>query len=176
MYTLELTDNYILIFNHKTNILSKEEIPCNIIINNKIYDFLKLNNIMYDIINKYKILNSLFKVKINILLFEKSSQSEIYLIKNLFKNISNLTVEIIHPCTYFDNNHLLTSGGKLYYQDKKVDKLLNKDYILVGYNEDYQKLKSQILKKNNCKILEYENSYRTIFDKVLCLLLIMFIL
>ena len=64
MYTLELTDNYILIFNHKTNILSKEEIPCNIIINNKIYDFLKLNNIMYDIINKYKILNSLFKVKI----------------------------------------------------------------------------------------------------------------
>ena len=55
MYTLELTDNYILIFNHKTNILSKEEIPCNIIINNKIYDFLKLNKIMYDIINKYKI-------------------------------------------------------------------------------------------------------------------------
>ena len=131
---------------------------------------------MYDIINKYKILNSLFKVKINILLFEKSSPSEIYLIKNLFKNISNLTVEIIHPSTYFDSNHLLTSGGKLYYKDKKVDKLLNKDYILVGYNEDYQNLKSQILKKNNCKILEYENSYRTIFDNVLCLLLIMFIL
>ena len=58
MFTFELTDNYILIYNHKTKEIIKEEIPYNIISNNKIYDYLKLNIIIIDIINKYKLLNS----------------------------------------------------------------------------------------------------------------------
>ena len=70
MFTFELTDNYILIYNHKTKEIIKEEIPYNIISNNKIYDYLKLNKIIIDIINKYKLLNSLFKTKINILIFD----------------------------------------------------------------------------------------------------------
>ena len=46
MFTFELTDNYILIYNHKTKEIIKEEIPYNIISNNKIYDYLKLNKII----------------------------------------------------------------------------------------------------------------------------------
>ena len=55
MFTFELTDNYILIYNHKTKEIIKEEISYNIISNNEIYDYLKLNKIIIDIINKYKL-------------------------------------------------------------------------------------------------------------------------
>ncbi len=96
MFTFELTDNYILIYNHKTKEIIKEEIPYNIISNNKIYDYLKLNKIIIDIINKYKLLNSLFKTKINILIFENKTPTEIYLLKNLFKNLSNINMNKIN--------------------------------------------------------------------------------
>ena len=95
MFTFELTDNYILIYNHKTKEIIKEEIPYNIISNNKIYDYLKLNKIIIDIINKYKLLNSLFKTKINILIFENKTPTEIYLLKNLFKNLSNININLM---------------------------------------------------------------------------------
>ena len=80
MFTFELTDNYILIYNNKTKEIIKEEIPYNIISNNKIYDYLKLNKIIIDIINKYKLLNSLFKTKINmkILIVKYSTKSSVY--------------------------------------------------------------------------------------------------
>ena len=81
MFTFELTDNYILIYNHKTKEIIKEEIPYNIISNNKIYDYLKLNKIIIDIINKYKLLNSLFKTKINILIFENKELRDLMDIK-----------------------------------------------------------------------------------------------
>ena len=125
MFTFELTDNYILIYNHKTKEIIKEEIPYNIISNNKIYDYLKLNKIIIDIINKYKLLNSLFKTKINILIFENKTPTEIYLLKNLFKNLSNININLIHVSSLFDNKHLFISGNKLYYQDKKVERLNN---------------------------------------------------
>ena len=175
MFTFELTDNYILIYNHKTKEIIKEEIPYNIISNNKIYDYLKLNKIIIDIINKYKLLNSLFKTNINILIFENKTPTEIYLLKNLFKNLSNININLIHVSSLFDNKHLFISGNKLYYQDKKVERLNNNEYILVGYNENYPKLKEKIYQKYNIKLLQYEDSYRKIFDKVFCLLLIMLI-
>ena len=41
MYILELTDEYILIYNKSKKSLIKESIPYNIIKDNKIYDYLK---------------------------------------------------------------------------------------------------------------------------------------
>ena len=51
MYIFEFTDEEIKIFNKKKNILIKEKISSNIIVNNKLYDYLKLYNILLNIIN-----------------------------------------------------------------------------------------------------------------------------
>lgn len=175
MYTLELTDNYILIYNHKTKKILKEDLQTNIIVNNKIYDFIKLNRKIMEIINKYNLLNSFFKTKFNILVYEKLTPTEAYLLKNIFKTISNINVNLIHVNNLFDNNHLFISGNVLYYNDKRVDKLSKKEYKLVGYNSNYFNLKERITNKYNIKILSYENSNTLIFDKVICLLLIILI-
>lgn len=175
MYTLELTDNYILIYNHKTKKLLKEELQSNIIVNNKIYDYLKLNKKILEIINKYNLLNSFFKTKFNILVFEKLTPTEAYLLKTIFKSISNINVNLIHVNNLFDINHLFISGNILYFNDNRIDKLTKKEYKLVGYNPNYSNLKETISNKYNIKILSYENSSILIFDKVICLLLIFLI-
>lgn len=166
MYTIELTDEYILIYNTKTKELIKEEIPYNIIKDNQIYDFIRLNKILSKIVEKHKMLNSLFKTKINILLFSKKSPSEIYLVKNLLNSFSNINLEIIYPSKYFDNNHIFISGKNLYYNNKKVETLIQNEYILIGYNEDYEKLQNNINKNYNIKIYKYENSKTIIFEKI----------
>ena len=95
-FIFELTDDYINIYNKKTKELISVSINSNIIVKNRIYDYLKLVQILNDIVNKYKVINSIFKTKIVILNFEDSSPSENYLRKNLFKKIINVNAKIIN--------------------------------------------------------------------------------
>ena len=166
MYVLELTDEYILIYNKPKKLLIKESIPYNIIKDNKIYDYLKLNRIIEAIFTKHNLLNSLFKIKVNILTFEKLTPAETYLVKNIFRNISNTNLEIIHPWTMFNENHLLVSGNKIYYKNQVIKNLNKKEYILIGYNENYEKIINELEKNYDIKVFHYENSQKIIFETI----------
>ena len=61
-FIFELTDDYINIYNKKTKELISVSINSNIIVKNRIYDYLKLVQILNDIVNKYKVINSIFKI------------------------------------------------------------------------------------------------------------------
>jgi len=166
MYIFEFTDEEIKIFNKKKNILIKEKIPSNIIVNNKLYDYLKLYNILLNIINKYKLNNHLFKINIKVLIFEEISPSEIYLYKLLFKELSNYKVSIIYIKDYFPSNTIFISGKELYYHNKKLDKLKKDKYILVGNSDNFKDLKPSLENKYNITLLEYEKCNTIIYEKV----------
>lgn len=51
-FIFELTDDYINIYNKKTKELISVSINSNIIVKNRIYDYLKLVHILNDIVNK----------------------------------------------------------------------------------------------------------------------------
>ena len=166
MYTFEFTDKEIKIYKTKKNILIKEMIPEKIIVNNKIYDYLKLVSILNKILVKYKIVNTLFRIHVKVLVFEKMSPSEIYLFKNAFKSITNAVVEIINVYRYFDSNYIFISGETLYYGNKKLDNLKKGEYVLVGNSDNYENVRDYLIKKYKVKILEYENSNTIIYEKV----------
>lgn len=172
MYIFELTDNYILIYNCRDKSLIREDIPLNIIRDNKIYDFLRLNGIIRFIVNKYKLLNSLFRVKIRVLLFERLSPSDVYLFRNIFRGISNVDVDIVHPFKFFDSSHILISGDRLYCCDRILNDVSSSCVVLVGYSDNYDGVLDFVASKYGVKALRYENSKYLIFDKILCLLLL----
>ena len=129
-FIFELTDDYINIYNKKTKELISVSINSNIIVKNRIYDYLKLVQILNDIVNKYKVINSIFKTKIVILNFEDSSPSENYLRKNLFKKIINVNAKIINTFETLDDNHIFISGNYSYYKGKTNYNLNKKKYIV----------------------------------------------
>lgn len=165
MYTLELTDNSVIFYNQKTKKLIIEHIPSNVVVNNKIYDFEKLEKILKKIINKQNILNSFFKIKIKILIFEKYTPSDKYLALNLFKNFSNIKPKLIYPLNNYDKKHILISGNKTYHINK--DKLIPKEeYILIGYIENPDII-SSIEQELNIKLIKYENSTTIIYEQTI---------
>ena len=166
MYIFEFTDEYIKLYNKKNNLLIKEPIPLNIIVNNKIYDYLKLINILNKIVNKYKVINSLFRIKIKILIFEKLTPSEYYLFKNTFKFTTNIIVELINVNKYFKNNYLIISGNLVYSNNKVLKKLYSKEYILIGNSDNFDLIKKNIENKYKVNLLEYENSDTIIYEKI----------
>lgn len=166
MYIFEFTDECINVYNQKKQEMFSEFIPAKVIVNNKIYDYLKLVNIIENIVNKYKIINTLFRIKIKILIFEKLSPSEIYLFKNLFKYVSNVIVEIVNVNKVFNGSYLFVSGNKVYYNNSVVNKLKHQDYILIGKSNNFNLLKSKLEEKYKISILEYENSETYIFENV----------
>lgn len=166
MYVFELTDKEIKIYNQKKKILIKEIIPERIIVDNKIYDYLKFVNVLNKILNKYNIINTLFKVHVKLLLFEKLTPSEVYLCKNAFKSISNVSVDVINIYRYFDDNYLFVSGNILYFENKPLKVLKKGEYILVGNSSDYNEIREQLINKYKIKLLEYENSDMIIYEKV----------
>ena len=165
MYVFEFTDNEIKIFNKKTKKLVIEKIPKDIIKNNKIYDFLKLTDKLNKIVYNYKIINTFFRIKIIILVFESITPTEEYLFKSLFVSFSNADVQLININNIFDNRHLFISGDNLYYNNKKIERISKGEYILIGNYDKYSSLKKKI-EKNNITLLEYENSNTIIYEKV----------
>lgn len=166
MYIFEFTDKEIKIYNQKKKILIKEMIPEKIIVDNKIYDYLKLVNILNKTLNKYKIINTLFRVHVKLLLFEKMTPSEIYLCKSAFKNISNIAVDVVNVYRYFDNNYLFVSGDIIYFENKPLKTLKKREYVLVGNSNDYDDIREKLIKKYKINLLEYENSDMIIYEKV----------
>ena len=166
MYIFELTDNAVKIYNQKKKTLIIENIPENIIKNNKVYDYLKLVTVLNRIVNKYKIINSLFRIKVKLIVFERLSPSEVYLYNNAFKSVSNIFVEIIDVNRFFNGNFIFISGEIIYYDNKKLKNLKRGDYILVGNSNNYDKLKNDLIKKYKVNILEYENSNTFLYEKV----------
>ena len=166
MYIFEFTDKEIRIYNKKKNQLYIETIPPNLIVNNKIYDYLQLVNLFTKILNKYKILNSIFRIKIKILIFENMSPSDIYLFKNLFKVISNVSIEIISVYSYFNDKTIFISGDKIYYKNKLLKNIEEGIFTLVGISEDFELVKERLEKKHKIKIFEYENNDTIIYEKV----------
>lgn len=165
-YILELTDNYINIYDAKKNKLFREEINPNIIVNNKIYDYLRLNRYIRLIALKYKIINNLFKSSIYILSFFEITPSEKYLIENLFKNIMDVSIKIIYPYYLFDKNHLFVSGKIVYYKNKVLDSKIKGNYVIIGYSDNIKSIKSQLETKYPVNILEYENGKTMIYLKI----------
>ena len=166
MYIFEFTDKEIKIYNQKKKTLIKEMIPEKIIVQNKIYDYLKLISVLSKIVNKHKIINTLFRVHVKLLLFEKMSPSEVYLCKSAFKSISNIAVDVVNVYRYFDNNYLFVSGDVIYFENKPLEKLKKGEYILVGNGNNYDELRQRLIKKYKISILEYENSDTIIYEKV----------
>ena len=167
MYIFEFTDNYIKIYNPKKKILIKEILPCNIIENNKVYDYLKLVVILNKIVNKYKLMNRLLRVKIKILVFEKLSPSEMYLLRNLFRFTSNVITEIVSVNMLFKGNYLFVSGNIVYVNNEPIKGIKKNDsYILIGNSENFELIKNELEKKYKVSILEYENSDKIIYEKV----------
>lgn len=165
-FIFEFTDNYINIYNKKTGELLNVAINSNIIVDNKIYDYLKLVNLLNEIVNKYKIINSIFKTKIIILNFEEVFPSEMFLRKNLFKKIINVNAKIINAYEILDDRHIFISGNVSYYKGKVVDKLNKKCYIVVGDSSTKDKIKNSLIKKYKIKLLEYENSNTILYESI----------
>ena len=166
MYIFEFTDKEIKIYNQKKKVLIKEIIQDKIIVENKIYDYLKLVNELNKIVNKYKIVNTLFRIKVKILLFEKMSPSEIYLYKNVFKNIANVMVEVVNVYKYFDYNYIFVSGDIIYFENKVLKTLKKDKYVLVGNSNNYEDIRYKLEKKYKIKVFEFENSQTIIYEKV----------
>lgn len=166
MYVFEFTDKEIIIYHQKKKILIKEIIPENIIVNNQIYDYLNLVRVLNYIVNKYKIINTIFRIKIKILLFEKKSPSEIYLIRKAFQEIGNFNIREINPTRYFDNDALFISGKNVYYKGNKIKKLPKGKYILIGNSDNYDEIKKHLINKYHIDLYEYENSNTIIYEKV----------
>lgn len=167
MYVFEFTDKSIKIFNKKNNTLIIEPIPPNIIINNLVYDYVKLNSLLSKIFNKYKLISSFFKIKIKVIIFEMMSPSNIFLFKNAFNNITNLNVELINITSYFEDNTIFISGNKFYYNEKPLKKLNNKQkYYLVGNSNEINEVKQTLEKNYKINILIYENNNTIIYEKV----------
>ena len=158
-FIFELTDDYINIHNKKTKELISVSINSNIIVKNRIYDYLKLVHILNDIVNKYKVINSIFKTKIVILNFEDSSPSENYLRINVNAKIIN-TFEIL------DDNHIFISGNYSYYKGKINYNLNKKKYIVVGNSPIKDNIKNDLKKNNKIKLLEYENSNTILYENI----------
>ena len=165
-FIFELTDDYINIYNKKTKELISVSINSNIIVKNRIYDYLKLVHILNDIVNKYKVINSIFKTKIAILNFEDSSPSENYLRKNLFKKIINVNAKIINTFEILDDNHIFISGNYSYYKGKINYNLNKKKYIVVGNSPIKDNIKNDLKKNNKIKLLEYENSNTILYENI----------
>lgn len=167
MYVFEFTDKSIKIFNKKNNMLIIEPIPPNIIINNLVYDYVKLNSLLSRIFYKYKLISSFFKIKIKVIIFEMMSPSNIFLFKNAFNNITNLNVEIVNITRYFEDNTIFISGNKFYYNEKPLKKLENKqEYYLVGNSNQINEIKQKLEKNYKINILIYENNNTIIYEKV----------
>lgn len=166
MYIFEFTDKEIKIYNQKKKVLIKEMIPEKIIVDNKIYDYLKLVQVLNKIVSKYKIINTLFRINVKLLLFERMTPSEIYLYKSAFKSVSNIVVEVINVYRYFDSNYLFISGNIIYYDNKPLKYLKKGEYVLVGNSNDYDSIRLKLVKRFKINILEYENSDTIIYEKV----------
>ena len=166
MYIFEFTDKEIKIYNQKKKCLIKEPIPERVIVNNKIYDYLKLVGVLNKIVNKYKVINTLFRIRVKLLLFEKMTPSELYLCKSAFKSVSNIAVDIINVYRYFDSNYLFVSGNIIYFENKPLKLLKKGEYVLVGNADNYKEIRTKLIKKYKVNILEYENSDMIIYEKV----------
>ncbi len=166
MYIFEFTDKQIKIYNKKNNKLILEPIPPKIIVNNKIYDFVKLTLVLNKVVNKYKVINTLFRVKISVLVFQSISPSELYLIKNLLRGFSNILVDVIYVSNMFDNNYIFISGDEIYFNNKPLYRLKRESYILVGNTENFDIIKDNLERKYKIKLLSFENSNTLIYEKV----------
>lgn len=165
-FVFEFTDNYINIYNKNKMILNTIPIKSNIIVDNKIYDYLKLINIIKDIVNKYKVINNIFKTKIIILNFEEYSPSENYLRRKLFKSIMNVDAKIVNIYELFDDKHIFISGNIIYYKGKSKITLKKDNYIIVGNSINYNLIKEEIIKKYKINLLEYENSNTILYENI----------
>lgn len=161
LFLFEFTDNYIIIYDKKQSKIIKEDIDQEIIVNNKIYDFKKLQILINRIVEKNKIINNIFKTNITFLLFEKMNPSEIYLYNHLFLNSTNINLQILYVNSLFKENIVLISGKKLYYNNHIISKnKINNKWIIVGYSlNNYHDLFL-----NN--LVTYENSDTIIYEKV----------
>ena len=166
MYIFEITDKCINIYNQKKKELNKEIIPQNIIVNNKIYDFIKFVKELEKIVYKYKVINNLFKVKVTVIIFEKLNPSEEYLIKLAFNKVANINAQIIYVNQYFENNYIFISGDLLYIHNHILNHLNKGTYILIGNSLNYFDYIKKLTNKYKVKILEYENSNTIIYEKV----------
>ena len=166
-FIFEFTDNYIYYYDKFKRILYEEKIPNDIVVLNKIYDYIKLSKIINNVLNKQKLLNNMKKNIIGILLFEKISPAEQYLYKLLFNNITNIDVKFIYVSNYFDKKHIFISGNLVYYEQELLNYNLNAgEYILIGNGFDINKIKSDLLIRMKINILLYENSNTIIYEKV----------
>lgn len=167
MYVFEFTNKNIKIYNKKTKKLIIEPIPSKIIVDNQIYDFVKLNRILSKIVNKYKLINSFFRIKIKIIIFEILSPSNLFLFKNVFNNIANLDVEVVNIAQYFEDNTIFISGNRFYYQERSLKKLNNQySYYLVGNSEKLDENINYLENIFKIRIFTYENNNTIIYEKV----------
>ena len=134
--------------------------PDNIIVNNHIYDYVRLKKIVYNITSKNNLVSSLFKVKYNILYFDKLKPCEVYLYNSLFDFISNVSIKFIDAFSLFDSDTVIVSGKVPYYRGKWFNKKQG-DFTLVGSG-----FKSIMEKYVNCKFYVYENSETILYEKI----------
>lgn len=168
IFVLEFTDEKITLFNKKRKKIIEEEIPNNLIVKNKIYDFVKLEDTIYKIINKNNIIKNFFKTEIKILVYEKITPAEEYLYKKLFDSISNVNVKLVFVNNLLDgDNHIFVCGKEIYYQQNILKELVNRDneYILVGNSDKLELIKDKLIKRFKINILLYENSNTILFEK-----------
>lgn len=165
---IEFTDDKIFIYNKKTKKVIEENILPMIVVNNKIYDYLKLKKILSRIVYKYRLVNGFFKTCFDVVLFEKITPSEEYLYNNLFDG--SIKVNLVMASSLLDENvHIMISGNLLYYKEEVLRKIIsNKDYILVGNADKYKydTLEKWLQKKYDVNILKYENSQSLIYSLV----------
>ncbi len=166
MYVFEFTDKKIIIYDKKKSRLYEEIIPDNIFINNRLYDYKKFVLLLKNIVNKNKVINSIFRIKVKILLFEEISPSEIYLLEKSFLDIGNFNVSFVNVSRYFEDNYIFISGNNFYFHGKLLNRLVRGKYILVGYSSDYANIKNKLVRKYKIELFEYENSNTIIYEKV----------
>ena len=163
IYILEFTDNYINIYNSKKHELYTECIEKDIIKDNKIYDINKLILKTNKIVNKYKLINNIFKPYIYILSFDNISPTEEYLYHEAFKYFNNFFLRIINAFDIIKKANTVIISGNIAYLNKEIiniNTLKGKNRV-VGFN--YAKYIKDIDKN---KFVEYENGNTILYTLV----------
>ena len=177
IYIIKLTDTVIYLYHQKNKCLITEDIPPNIIKNNRIYHVKKTIQTLEKIIKKNKMNNHLIR-KNHIFLIDKSfSPVEIFALEYCLKALESIKYTLIKEETLIEERNaliiwqdlinIMEKAKLINIKDisKEEGKLKGKNYILYGISDKFEEHKDYLSKVLEINLLEYENSDTILFER-----------
>lgn len=149
---LYMTDDYIYLYNNKSNKIYKGAMPKKVIINGKIANINKFISKYESILKEYHLNNGLIGDKIKIIVHSKYTSADITLLKNIFEKLNYRKITIDNEIKYYklnDNNAWINT---------------NEGYLLLTYINDYKKTETILIESDFFN--EQNDVYKYIKTKV----------